>query len=282
MQPTSNAQQIAYWNEEGGERWVAIQARTDAAFAEVTQAALHSAAPQPGETVLDIGCGCGGTVLDLARSVAPAGNVVGLDVSRPMLALAEDRARGVGIANAEFILADASTYPFETRFDLAFSRFGVMFFDEPFGAFANIKRALRPGGRLAFLAWRPLKENPWFTVPLGVALQHVPPPAPADPRAPGPFAFADPQYVRDILERAGFSAIEIERRDPAMKLAAPGDLAGAASLATNLGVVSRLLTGQDTAMWSAVENGIREALKPYDGPAGVSLGGSVWFVTARA
>ena len=156
-----NAEQIAYWNDEAGTRWTAIQRRTDELFAGLTAAAIQSADPRPGESVLDVGCGCGATVLELARAVGPTGRVVGVDVSRPMLELASARAQAQGLSTVTLHLADAATYPFRAaEFDLAFSRFGIMFFGDPVSAFANVRRSLRAGGRFAGLVWRPLADNP--------------------------------------------------------------------------------------------------------------------------
>lgn len=281
--PVSNADQIAYWNDEAGPRWVDLQQRTDAAFSQVTAAALAYAGPKPGQRVLDIGCGCGATVLDLARRVGPDGHVVGVDVSKVMLEVAGERARSEHLDNATLLLADASTYPFEGgAFDLAFSRFGVMFFDDPVQAFANIRRALKPGGRLAFISWLPLAENPWFLVPFTAAKPHLPPLPPSDPAAPGPFSFADPERVRGILDAAGFSAIEVARHDTAMRMAGPNELAAAANLATRLGPVTRALLGVHASVRDAAEAAILEELRKHEGPDGVILPGSVWLVSATA
>ena len=278
-----NAEQIAYWNDAAGARWTAIQQRTDELFALVTTAALDSAGAQAGESVLDVGCGCGATVLDLARRVGSGGTVVGVDVSRPMLDLASQRVRAERLTNVTLHLADASTHPFEeAEFDLAFSRFGVMFFDDPVSAFANIRRSLRPGGRLAFLAWRPLSENPWFNVPLAAALRHVPRPDVYDPDAPGPFSFADSDRVRRILDAAGFSAIDMQPRDAMMKLGGPNEVAQAADLASQVGPVSRALAPAGDAAQAAAKAEILKTFGELETPEGVILPAGLWFVSARA
>jgi SAM-dependent methyltransferase len=278
-----NAEQIAYWNDEAGTRWTAIQQRTDELFAGLTTDALDSVNPCPGEAILDVGCGCGATVLELARRVAPAGRVVGVDVSEPMLGLAGQRVSAQGLPNVTLHVADAATFPFDAaEFDIAFSRFGVMFFGAPVAAFANIRRALRPGGRLAFLAWRPLADNPWFGVPLAAVLPHVPAPAAPDPEAPGPMSFADATRVERILREAGFAAIELERRDVMMKLSDANELERAAEFATQVGPASRALAAAAPGAQAAARAAIRDALAAYDGPGGIRLPGSVWFVTARA
>jgi len=200
-----------------------------------------------------------------------------------MLDLATQRVRAERLSNATLHLADASTYPFEkAEFDLAFSRFGVMFFDDPVSAFANIRRSLRSGGRLAFLAWRALSENPWFSVPLAAALRHVPPSDAHDPDAPGPLSFADPNRVPRILDAAGFSAIEIQPRGAMMQLGGPKQLAQAADLASQLGPVSRALARGDQAAQAAAKAEILKTLGEHEGPEGVVLPAGVWFVSARA
>ena len=278
----SNAEQIAYWNEEAGTRWTAIQRRIDALFAELTVAAIDSAGPRPGESVLDVGCGCGATVLELARRVGPDGRVIGVDVSRPMLELARERVRAEGLANVTLHLADASAYAFrDADFDLAFSRFGIMFFDDPVPAFANVRRSLRPGGRLAFIAWRSMADNPWFSVPLAAAIQYVPAPPASDPEAPGPMSFANPDRVRRILGAAGFTSIEMERRDAAMTLAGPNEIDRAADLASQVGPASRAIASGTPEAQAAARAAIRTALEAHDGPHGVQLPASVWYVSAR-
>src|SRR5215472_1385185 len=172
---TLHAQQLAFWNGPAVTRWITRQEQMDAALAPVADAAITLAAVQPGERVLDIGCGSGATSIALARLVGPRGQVTGLDVSGPMIELA--RKRSVGMANLDWLLADAAAHEFPPgSTDLLFSRFGVMFFGDPVATFANLRRALRPdGGRLVFTCWRPLNENPWMLLPLQVVQTLVPP-----------------------------------------------------------------------------------------------------------
>jgi SAM-dependent methyltransferase len=236
---------------------------------------LAALAPQPGESVLDIGCGGGETALDLARAVAPDGTVVGIDLSAAVLAFAQRAAKG----RVRFIQADAQVFPFEpASFDAAFSRFGVMFFADPTAAFINIRRSLRPNGRLAFACWRALVENPLDSLPLSAASAHLPPQSAHDPDAPGPFAFANPDRVRGILERAGFAEIEITAHDDQV---GSGDLDTMLAVCSRVGALGKILR-ENPELRAAALPAVRSALAAYDGPDGVRLNAAIWVVTARA
>jgi SAM-dependent methyltransferase len=192
--------------------WAEVRESLELQLAPLGQRALAALAPRPGESIVDIGCGGGETALELARAVAPDGTVLGIDLSAAVLAFARRAAEGS--QRVRFVAADAQAYPFEpASFDAAFSRFGVMFFGDPMAAFTNIYRSLKPNGRLAFVCWRALEQNPLDLVPLRAASPHLPPQPTHDPEAPGPFAFADADRVRGILESAGFAEIEITAHD---------------------------------------------------------------------
>jgi SAM-dependent methyltransferase len=282
-----NAAQIAYWNDRAAVTWTAMQDRLDAMFTPLTALALDAAAPAPGERVVDVGCGCGATVLELARRVGPSdggsgGGVLGVDVSGPMAARARDRIAAAGLGTAQVLVSDASTHVFEPgHADLLFSRFGVMFFADPPAAFANLRRAMRVGGRLLFACWRPLTENPWFLVPAQAAAHLLPPAPPMDPDAPGPFAFANPDRVKAILTTAGWVDVELTRQDVPMCLAGPGQIAEAADFATRVGGLARALAEASPELKASVAQAIAAALPRYDGPDGVCLSGSIWLVSAR-
>ena len=199
--------------------------------------------------VLDIGCGSGQTSLIAADAVGDAGQVTGVDVSRQLLELARKRAEGRG--NLRYIEADAAAYPFAPEHDLLMSRFGVMFFDDPQYAFANLCMAARPGGRLAFICWRAMAENEYAAMPFEIAKPLMPVLPPADPHAPGPFALADADRLRAILAHAGFSDIAIARHDGLMPMGTTPEQAGIH--ATSLGPTARALPrsedGVRTRVW---------------------------------
>jgi SAM-dependent methyltransferase len=193
----ANVDQVEYWNSAVGDTWARMQARLDAAFTPATAALLSMAAPRLGEDVLDIGCGTGETTLALAAAVGDEGSATGLDISEALLARARERAEA-GLSEALFINADAATFADEAGFDLIVSRFGVMFFDDPSAAFANLHKLTAPGGRLCFACWQPAVLNLWATLPMQVLADVLPPQTPADPHAPGPFAFAKYASFRHI------------------------------------------------------------------------------------
>ena len=200
-----NADQLAFWNGPGGHTWVARQEHADITLAPVTEALLDFATPQSGERVLDIGCGCGATTLEFARAVGPAGRVTALDISGPMLAEGQARAMAAGIANVDWQQVDPATAALDA-YDLLTSAFGVMFFGDPVGAFANMRSAATPGARMAFVCWRALAENRWMEVPMNAVSRHLPPRPKAVPNAPGMFAFADLERVSEVLTAAGWAA----------------------------------------------------------------------------
>ena len=173
-----NAEQISYWNEQAGPVWVAEQQSLDAMLEPLGQTAMELAGIEPGNRVLDVGCGAGNTTLQLGERVGPSGSLLGVDLSAPMLERARERARSAGADHVSFQQADAQIEPLRD-FDRVFSRFGVMFFADPVAAFANLRRALGPGGRIAFICWRPLAENPWILEPMRILAELVELPAPA-------------------------------------------------------------------------------------------------------
>jgi SAM-dependent methyltransferase len=279
----ANSEQKTYWNEQAGPIWVSQQERLDRQIGPHGERAIARLAPAPGERVLDLGCGCGASSLELARRVASGGRVLGLDLSEPMLARARERAAAAGLANLTFRAADVQSATLETgAFDAAFSRFGVMFFSEPVSAFRNVLGALRPGGRLVFACWRPVKENAWVLVPMAAAapLLTLPPPPPEG--APGPFAFADPARVRGILEAAGFEAIALEPVD-LMMTPGGGDPDEAADTFLQVGPLASVLreTNAGVALRDQVRAAVRKSFEPHQRGGRVELGSAIWLVEAR-
>ena len=273
--PIANQAQFEYWNDQGGRAWAELQAVLDRQIAPLGVRALAALAVTQGEQILDVGCGCGDTSLDLARRVGPSGAVTGIDLSSHMLEVAKTRA--AGLANLRFLQADAQTAGFETPFDAAFSRFGVMFFADPVAAFRNIHAALRNGGRIGFVCWRAPAENVWMMAPLQAALRYVPPPPPDDPEAPGPFAFARPERIRAILTDAGFTDLRIEAWNQDV---GGFDLKTAVMLALRVGPLGRILR-EAPEHRENVTGAVRDVLAGYDTADGVKMPSASWIVTAR-
>src|SRR5688572_3293953 len=266
-----NAYQVADWNGQTGERWVANQARLDAMLAVFGQAAIEAAAPATGGRVLDVGCGSGASSLALAARVGPGGQVLGVDISETLIGRA--RALAPQDAPAQFQVADAGSAELpEGAFDILFSRFGVMFFDDPTGAFAHMRRALKPGGRVAFVCWRGIAENDWVRLPMDAIKGIVPPTAPPDPEAPGPFSFGDPERVDRILTAAGFTDIALAPFDASIPFGegATRDAAidDAVKMTFEVGPLSRALADHPDDIRARASAAVRAAFagRPGEGP----------------
>jgi len=274
-----NAAQVDYWNRAAGQRWTDRQTEQDELLRPISELLMAAAEARPGQRVIDIGCGCGDTTLAFAARVMPGGEALGLDVSEPMLKRARERAPS-GLP-ARFVLADATVHDFEPGWaDLAASRFGVMFFADPAQSFANLRKGLKPGARLAFVCWRAAKQNPWMMVPLREAKKHAPPLPETNPEDPGPFAFADDQRVRRILDAAGFADIEVAPRDLHLDLAIGRGLDAAVAGAMGIGPTSRILDGQSDAVRAAAAADIKKAFAEQAQGDSVPLGAAIWLVTA--
>jgi SAM-dependent methyltransferase len=275
----TNEAQISHWAGEGGEQWVADRERYDRMLAPYGRRVIAALDPRADARVLDVGCGNGALTRAVAATV-PSGTVTGVDISTPMLACARRRAAEAGLDNVTFLEADAQVHAFEPgSFDAVVSRFGVMFFDDPAAAFANIGAAVRPGGQLVFVCWRELLANEWMTVPVSAALQHVPMPALPTDGAPGPFAFADPDKVRAVVAAGGFDDVALEEVDEQGRLGASVD--DVLEFLRNSEMARTLFddVDDDTAAkaWAAVA----DALASHETPDGIVLGGAAWLVTAR-
>ena len=271
------AEQVAFWNGPGGKLWLEAYELTRRAVAPFSEAVLAAASVKAGENVADIGCGTGETTAVLAKAVGPSGHVLGIDVSEPLIAAA--RAQNLG--NATFVLGDASSHPFEAhRLDLLFSRFGVMFFGDAEAAFKNMRRALKPTGRLVFICWRTLKENPWGLVPFQAAAPHLPPVERPGPEDPGQYAFGERARVERILGVAGFVQPAFRQVDHLIVLGK--DAATATENVTRRGPLGRAMAGATPEQAEAARRSVLAALAAHEGPQGVALKGACWLVTARA
>jgi SAM-dependent methyltransferase len=277
------ATQAEFWNSPAARGWADQHERMDRVLAPLLDALLQAAAPRLGERVLDIGCGSGTTTLALAARVGPSGQVLGADIATASVIRADARIAAAGLARAEVIHADASTHAFPSaNFDLVCSRLGIMFFTDPTAAFANIRRAIKPDGRAAFIVFRTPAENPWPNGPTAAVRDLLPPlPAPG-PEDPGPFSWADPARVHRILEGAGFRDVSLAMLDWTVRLAPPGGAAEAADFMLVFGPLTRILHTQTAETQRAVLARLETYFRDHDSPDGVTLRAANWIVQARA
>ena len=268
--------------EEALEFWVREADRWDGTSGRFGDAMLEAADLEAGQRVLDVGCGAGSTTVDAARRVAPNGAALGVDISGPALELARERAAAAGLEAVDFIEADAQVHSFEPgAFDAVISRFGTMFFGDPVAAFANLRHALRPGGRLAVVAWQGPFESEWTTVAVNVAIAHFGrPPDLGVPGGPGPFAFADGDRFKSVVTAGGFRDVTLDAIARPMLMGSDvEDVVGmVAATPQSMG----LFAGQPEAKVEAALAGLREAFGPYAHPEGVVMNGTAWLLTARS
>lgn len=277
----SNADMIEAWDGPTGEKWVRDAERYDELNRRFGESVLDAVAAQPGERILDIGCGNGALALALAPVVGPQGCVTGIDISGPQLDNARRRATAAGLSNVEFLKADVQVHDFAPQsFDAAVSRFGTMFFADAPAAFANIGAALRPGGRLVFVCWQDMLNNEWIMVSAGAALNHVPFPELAGPGSPGPFALADHDRTHGLLADAGFVDITFDDLYEPMVLGTSVEDVLAFMLRTDLAVLLFKDVPEPTVDTAVAAMG--EALKPYEKDGRVVMNGSAWLVQAKA
>ncbi|WP_293403092.1 class I SAM-dependent methyltransferase [Phenylobacterium sp.] len=273
--PSAPTDQAAYWNKTGGQAWVDLQDMMDTLNRPIEEALVERAFPGVGKRVLDIGCGAGATTLAMARRLGPDGLSLGVDISAPLIEIAAAQLT----QGAQFVQADAQTYDFAgAQFDAAISRFGVMFFGDFDAAFANIRSGLKPGAELVFACWRSPADNPMAVIPGRAAAPFLPPAPPADPLAPGRFAFADAERVRGILARSGWGDIDITRLDAPTPIALP-DLV---TLSLRMGPVAAALREADETTRGKVREAVETALEAEAVDGVVPMVAGCWLVTARA
>lgn len=276
-------------NREAREMWsklAPVWSRFDAHFDQIAgepgRLAIQRLGAGPGHRVLDVGCGTGGTTLELARLVSPGGRVVGVDITEEMAEAARRRHPDDDAVEVSFLVADAQVSDFGGgRFDRAFSRFGVMFFSDPVAAFANIRRALVAGGRLSFVCWQPPLRNEWMAVPAQAAMAALGVEAPPPAEGPGPFSLGDPERVTAVLEEAGYGTVDVRAHEDSVVIDAAG-IDEVAEVSTRVGLVAELLreAGEEDRrrVRAAISGALRERL---DGGV-VTASRAVLLVTAEA
>lgn len=275
-----NEDQIEWWEKDGA-HWVVEAERYDSMTRGFFDALFDAVSLLPGERVLDIGCGGGTTSLFAARRVQPGGTVLGVDISPPLLDMARERAARDAVGNVAFQQADAQIHDLgDNQWDAAISKFGVMFFDDPDAAFANIARALRRGGRLAFVAWQDMTLSEWIAAPGIPASAHVGLPDGITPDAPGPYGLADHDRTVGILEGAGLTDVHLESVTLPMRVG--DDIDDALAFFRSIPFVQGLIDQSAPADVERALDAARQGLEPHAGPDGVVMhNNSVWLATAR-
>lgn len=278
---SSNQEQVEFWNGPTGEMWVKVDDDNERHLSPFGDVALMVASATPGEKVLDVGCGCGATTLQLGKSVAETGDVAGIDISAVMLERAIERACAAKRTNVSFHRIDAQSARFDNQNrDLVFSRFGVMFFANPVAAFANIRSALRHDGRIVFVCWQVPKANLWMSLPNRAALDFfglTPPPH----DAPGPFSLADPDRIQEVLSDGGYSNIEIEGVSRQFRLAVGQSTDGWVHERLQMGLVGDFYRASDNSTQSRARRAVAAMVQPYEVDDGLEMSGAAWVVSAR-
>lgn len=277
-----DAMRVDDWAGDGGQRWLAHLDLFEKTNAPIGEALLAQAAYAPGEHVVDIGCGGGATSRAIARRVAPDGHVTGVDISAALAAEARRRAAAEGVANLEFVVADAGTaMPSRAPFDRLHSRFGCMFFVDPPAAWRNLASLLRPGGRADVAVWAPPASNPWMSAPAAIVREHAALPPP-DPQAPGPFSLGDRDHFTQLLRGAGFTDVRFADWHGMQWIGAPGATVEQALAFTRDSMsMGRIIRGLDPAPRGRVEQGLRALYEEHASDAGVGLPAHALLVSAR-
>jgi ubiquinone/menaquinone biosynthesis C-methylase UbiE len=281
----ANDEQREAWNGVSGAQWTQRQDQFDGMLAPWIPVLADAARITEGEHVLDIGCGCGATTLEAARRCGPTGIAAGVDLSAPMIDRARQLADAAGVVNARFEVGDCQvddlTVPPAGPYDLAISRFGVMFFDDPVAAFANVAKAMAPGGRLAVLTWAPMELQRWLTVPIAAALDHVPLPDLGQNGGTGMFSLAQHDRIVAVLEAAGWADVAVEPHRRPVLIAGGGSLDETMDFLLATGAGRALLAGapDEQAAERAVA-AIRTTLPDHQTSRGVELDGTALAITA--
>tara|TARA_B100001057_G_scaffold265168_1_gene265395 strand:- start:170 stop:1021 length:852 start_codon:yes stop_codon:yes gene_type:complete len=274
-----NQEQKEFWNEKKGEIWVSLESKIDKMLGPLGDQAIKILKPKVGEKILDIGCGTGSTSQTLSKLVGESGIITGIDISKPILNFAQKQKENKKIKNINFIQADAQNHQFsDLNFDAVFSRFGIMFFEDPISAFKNIKKSLSCNGRLTFVCWSKREDNDWINLSSNVARQFLELPPKANPKEPGPFAFEDYFYIEEILIKSGWKNIKIKEYKQNIVIGKTLDYA--ADFLSRMGPMSVPFENANEQTKEKVISALKECYSQYFTAKGVEFHFSSWIVSA--
>ncbi len=273
---------VRFWNEVLSEKFNRYQNILMNGLSYHGKDAIDSLNYSNINRILDVGCGWGDTAIEMAVNTGSDGSVLGIDCVDAFLAFGRKQAQTRNIDNVEFVAADVQTYPFQPEFDLCFSRFGMMFFENPVFALRNVRKALKPGGQLVFITWRTIEDNPWFGLPKKIVLNHLPPPAEGGQTCgPGPFSMSNQEVVTAQLAAAGFEDISIERTDGTVMVGRDVEQAIAFQLALGpAGEIFRESGELGIERETEIKQEMSLELTPYLTNSGVIMDSSSWTISA--
>ena len=276
-----NLKQKEFWSGAGGDVWVNKQREMDIMLNPLGQRAIDKLALSPDKIILDIGCGCGATSLEIAKQI-PQGKIIGLDISVPMLDQASKLALEMSLTNTEFQIKDVQVEDLKSEyFDIAFSRFGVMFFEDPFEAFKNIHNSLTQDGQLSFVCWQNASLNPWQSLSMQVIKQFLDLPAPP-PKSPGPFAFEDKEYIKEILEVSGFQEIVItDNQEDIVMFSGKSIREASEDYLTINPVVTEMLKNSGDELKEEILEALITKFSDFHKNEGLLFPSATWIVTAK-
>lgn len=269
------------WNSQLTDAWVSRPERYDGMLADLGRLALDAAALRPGERVLDVGCGSGELALQAAQEVGSTGTVVGADISAALIANARTRAERAALEHVRFVEADVQVHDLpESSYDAVLSRFGVMFFDDPVDAFANLRAATATGGRLCFVAWQAAPLNEWVLTAILALIPHVGMPELPPPGAPGPFAFAEEEHLRRVLTDSGWRDVQLRAVETTVLVGGGGSVEETLAYYEQDAFGRLMLEKTDESQRAAARDALREVIAEKSTEEGLRLGAAVWLATA--
>ena len=276
-----NIKQKQFWSGAGGDVWVDKQREMDIMLNPLGERVIQGLDLKEETKILDIGCGCGATTLEIAK-IVNQGEVIGVDISEPMLERATQTASDMALTNISYQVKDVQVDEMPNKyFDIAFSRFGVMFFEDPFEAFNNINHSLKDDGQLSFVCWQHASLNPWQSLSIQVIKEFLDLPAPP-PKSPGPFAFEDKSYIEEILNASGFRDIEIkDNQEDIVMFSGKSIREACEDYLTINPVVTEMLKNSPTELREEILEALIGKFSDFHNNDGLLFPSATWIVTAK-